>query len=57
MPKHTEKRINVFLKIILGAILLVIHVKATVPAIKDIPYILTDNLKEIKSVAVSNDKR
>lgn len=57
VQNSTEYKINIVLKIILGIILIVIHLKGTIPAIKDIPYILENNLNTIEGVAISSDKK
>lgn len=57
VQNSTEYKINIVLKIILGIILIAIHLKGTIPAIRDIPYVLDNNLNKIEGVAISSDKK
>lgn len=51
-----EHRINMILKVVLGVGLIIIYLDVTIPAVKDIPYIIEDDLEKAEGIAISSDK-
>ncbi|OUN34747.1 hypothetical protein [Lachnoclostridium sp. An76] len=55
IKKSKEKWINILLKIVIGAWLIIINIGSIYPALLDIPYVINKDYKFIKGFAASSD--